>query len=209
MRSTCSFILLFVFLAWLRPLIAQTIVVTARGGAGIPANTSGTGEIKKVIADFSEAIRSNPKDMKAYMAHGKAYAAIQDFDKALPTSMPRSSSTRRTRTCISSAGRAERSGLVDEAIDDLTDAIHLRPKKAELYFHRGRLYERQTELLEAVSDFTSAVRSIRSTLFRSHRATGPPPGSANCSALRKRRARGWCESSILMKRGKRSLGKRP
>ena len=41
------------------------------------------GDHDKAIADFTEAIRLNPKDAEAYYSRGGAYGEKGDYDKAI------------------------------------------------------------------------------------------------------------------------------
>lgn len=158
MRSTGSFFFFFVCLALPGPLFAAYPNSPLRPGA-VPQSDVAPAEIKKVIADFSAAIRANPNDAKAYTARGKAYNAIREFDKAL-ADFDAAIKLRPADADLyfDRAAARELSELIYDAIDDLTNFIRLRPNNAVSYYHRGRLYLRENELLEAIADLTSAVK---------------------------------------------------
>ena len=64
------------------------------------------GDYDKAIADFTEAIRLDPKDAKAYCNRGVAYGKKREYDKAVADFTRRSVSTRSSPEAYSNRGIA-------------------------------------------------------------------------------------------------------
>ncbi|MBK9153906.1 MAG: tetratricopeptide repeat protein [Chloracidobacterium sp.] len=86
---------------------------------------------REAIADFSQAIKLNPKEAEYWHVRGGVYSFIMPIDFALSR---------------------------DRAIADFTQAIRLRPDYAAAYRERGVVYERVNRLNEAMSDLNTAIR---------------------------------------------------
>ena len=128
------------------------------------AETSGDAYAKKgqhdrAIADYSDAIRLDPKSASAFQSRGLAWRhkgkrdwAIADFNEAI-------------RLDPESAGSYYARGdayayntQYDPAIADFDDAIRLDPKNADYFFARGIAYEMKGQHARAIIDFDEAIR---------------------------------------------------
>jgi len=101
------------------------------------------GEYDKAIADYTQAIKINPKNAIAYTNRGAVYyskgaldRAIADFDEAIKLN---------PNDALAYANRGiayDNKGEVDRAIADFDKAIALDPNDGEAYKNRGAAYRR-------------------------------------------------------------------
>ncbi|MER3447202.1 MAG: hypothetical protein C4291_10325 [Candidatus Dadabacteria bacterium] len=118
------------------------------------------GMLDKAIAEFSEAIKINPRDANAYYNRGIAYyykgqydQAISDFNKVLEIN-PGSVMAYKSR------GLAyQKKGQYDKAISDYDNAIkEIDPVYTEIHINRGVAYARSKgEYDKAISDYSKAI----------------------------------------------------
>jgi len=151
----------FPVLAILLPLIA---VSCSSGKTGEAANERGVshaekGEQDKAIADFTEAIRLDPKLANAYHNRGKSYAETGEQDKAIVdfTEAIRLD-PKDARACYNRGNSYLKKGEYDRAIADYTEVIRLDSKYALAYYNRALSHAEKNEHEEAIADFTEAIR---------------------------------------------------
>jgi tetratricopeptide (TPR) repeat protein len=112
----------------------------------------------RAIADYTEAIRIDPKYAIAYDNRGNVFhrkgdydRAIRDYDEAIRLAP--------LAATYASRGLAYRNkGNFDRAIADYTEAIRLDPKLAEAHHNRGVAYLNKGDYDRAVADYTEAIR---------------------------------------------------
>ena len=116
------------------------------------------GENDKAIADYTEAIRLDPKLAIAYNNRGLAYGNKGENDKAI------ADCTEAIRLDPKLALAYNNRGSVyynkdenDKAIDDLTEAIRLDPKLAMAYNNRGLAFYNKGEDDKAIADCNEAI----------------------------------------------------
>ncbi|MCP3389688.1 tetratricopeptide repeat protein [Bradyrhizobium sp. CCGB12] len=136
-------------------------------GARAPAinyNNRGMGYLRKgdndsAIADYSEAIRINPKYATAYVNRGYAYREKGDNDRALADFSEAIRVDPKNANAYANRGYTYRlEGNNDNAIADYTQAIRLDPKNALDYYRRGIAYRSKGDNDGAIADFTDAIR---------------------------------------------------
>ena len=100
------------------------------------------------IADYTEAIRLNPKYTEAYCKRGGVYSmkgqrddAIADYTEAIRLN------PKYTEAYYGRAFTYSKKGEYDKAIADCTIAINLDPTCAKAYAIRGYVYHKKGELL--------------------------------------------------------------
>ena len=111
------------------------------------------------IADYTEAIRLDPKSAEAYHYLGLVYFWKRDFDKAIVDL------NEAIRLDSTSAWTYRSRGDVyylkdnyDKAIVDYTEAIRLAPKRAEAYKKRAEAYDKKGDYEKAIADYKAALR---------------------------------------------------
>ncbi len=110
------------------------------------------------IAEFTQAVESNPKSEGAYWGRGTAYhikgdydRAIQDFNKAIELNP-------QYATAYNDRGDAwDRKGDDDRAIKDYNKAIELDPIYFEAYNNRGNVWKNKGEYGYAIRDYHKAI----------------------------------------------------
>ena len=117
------------------------------------------GDHDRAIADFTEAIRLNPRNSITFSNRATAWyrkgdhdRAIADFDEAIRIK-PSDEITYRGR---GNAWMAK--GEYDRAIGDYSEAIRISPKDAVAYNNRGVSYISKGDYARAITDFTEAIR---------------------------------------------------
>ena len=123
-----------------------------------------SGEVRPAIADFTESIKLNTDNMFAYAGRGRAKFAdgdlagsIADYSEAI-SYLPGPA-----YPSVSSDLHAQRghvyivSNQLDNAINDLTDAIRLNPWNVEAFNERGVAYIKKKNLDLAIDDYTAAI----------------------------------------------------
>ncbi|GHU83501.1 hypothetical protein FACS189468_8640 [Spirochaetia bacterium] len=117
-----------------------------------------TGEYDLAIADFTAALKINPKDAYAYCGRGLAYFIKGEYDLAITDLTQAIKLDPKFDGSYALRGEAYRmKGQYDAAISDCSEAIRLNPDLDRAYASRGRAYYQtgQTEL--AVQDLEKAI----------------------------------------------------
>jgi glyoxylase-like metal-dependent hydrolase (beta-lactamase superfamily II)/Flp pilus assembly protein TadD len=145
-------------------VVSAALIADCQGAPGKTASEQGEESLKnenydQAIKFFSEAIRTDPKNAKAYLLRGTAFLkkgdeekALADFDESLR---------------LDSDGAKSHSfrGLVDfvkgdenKAIASFTESIHRNPKNAAAYLFRGLVYGKHNDTEKAIADFSDCLR---------------------------------------------------
>jgi tetratricopeptide (TPR) repeat protein len=122
------------------------------------------GEVKPAIADFTESIQLKKDNLFAFAGRGRAKFAdgdlagsIADYSEAI-SYLPGPA-----YPSVSSDLHVQRghvyivSNQLDNAINDLTDAIRLNPWNVQAFNDRGVAYIKKKDLDRAIDDYTSAI----------------------------------------------------
>ncbi len=117
-------------------------------------------ELDRAIADFSEAIRLNPKFAMAFYNRGIAYRskndpdrAIADYNEAIRLN-PKYGSAFNNRGLVFYSPKKN----YDRAIADYNEAIRLDPKNARAFNNRGNAYDDKNDHDRAIADYNEAIR---------------------------------------------------
>ena len=125
------------------------------------------GDRDSAIADFTDAIRLDPKNAHAYNDRGLAWKDKGDHDRALAdltaaiaiNPLPRSdlpgSGFVNVYANRGSAWQAK--GDLDRAIADFDRAVSLAPRDADAFNRRGNAWQAKGEADRAIADFTLAI----------------------------------------------------
>jgi len=112
----------------------------------------------EAIADYSAAIKINPKDASAYSGRGQAKLAKGDHKGAIADLSEAIGMQPEATGLYVIRGYAHLvKGNPDAAIVDYTIAIRLDPNNASAYNNRGLAYRKKSDLKRAVEDYTGAI----------------------------------------------------
>src|SRR5262249_53212668 len=113
----------------------------------------------RAIADFSEAIRLNPRSKDTYLARGDSYKDKHDHDRAIADYGeairldPNDWHAYGSRALILHYDKKDYEG----AIAHLNEALRIQPRDATYLSVRGTSYEQRGEIDKALADFRSAL----------------------------------------------------
>ena len=117
------------------------------------------GDNDKAIAEYTEAIRLDPKRAKAYNDRGVAYRNAGEYDKAISDCNEAARLDPQLADAFLIRGDAYRGKReYDKAIADYVVAIRLNPKSAVTYYSRGDAYAGKGECDKAIADYSEAIR---------------------------------------------------
>lgn len=113
----------------------------------------------QAIADYSEAIRVDPKFATAYNNRGWALNEKKEHDQALVDLDEAIRLDPKLAYAYNNRGNVRRGKKdPDRAIADYTEAIRLDPKYVYAFNNRGNAYRDKRELDRAIVDYTEAIR---------------------------------------------------
>ena len=120
------------------------------------------GDNDSAIADYSEAIRLDPRYSKAYGNRGNAYRAKGDYDRAVADyDQAIKIGSNEVQFDYNNRGLAYADkGDLDRAIADYSEAIRLDPKYGAAYNNRGDAYKAKGEIDRAIADYSEAIRLV-------------------------------------------------
>ncbi len=116
-------------------------------------------QFDEAIADFTEAIRLNPKGAESYTDRGTVHAERGNLDKAIAdlTEAIRLD-PKVVRAFVYRGQIQELKGETDKAAADFSEAIRLSPKDADIHVYRARTWGLRGEYDKAIADLTEAIR---------------------------------------------------
>jgi tetratricopeptide (TPR) repeat protein len=113
----------------------------------------------QAIAEFTEAIRLDPKNTDAYYGRASCFASKEDYEKAAVDYSQIIKINARDATAYGGRGAAyDDMGEDDKALADFNKAIQLNPKDNHIYYNRALLYARRNDHDKAIADFSEAIR---------------------------------------------------
>ena len=120
------------------------------------------GQHDKAIADFTTAIRLDPRLLKAYMDRAGAYAAQDHLDLAVAdysSVIQLAPQDPLARWAVyMRAQMYSLQGEHDKAIADYTEMVRLDPRDPVSLCNRGDAYAAKKDFNKALADFTEAIR---------------------------------------------------
>jgi lipoprotein NlpI len=132
----------------------QAVAYSNRGNAH-----HATGDIESAIADYSEAIRLDPKGAAAFNNRGSAYSDKGDLDRAIADYNEAIRLDPTSARAFNNRGFAYRAkGDLDRAIADYSEAIGIDPKDAAAFVNRGVAYRAKGDNDRAIADYSEAIR---------------------------------------------------
>jgi tetratricopeptide (TPR) repeat protein len=113
----------------------------------------------EAIAEYTEALRINPNNARAYYNRGLAYYTQKDYSRAIADYTQAIRLDPNYAAAYMGRGNAYRGkGDNDRAIADYTQAIRLDPNYAKTYYNRGLAYYYKNDYDRAIADYTQAIR---------------------------------------------------
>jgi len=117
------------------------------------------GDYDLAIADFTEAIRLDPKNTEAYSTRGWAFFCKYDYDLAISDFTKLIIFDPKSADAYYGRGQAYYwKDDYDKAIADYTAAIRFYPKFTEAYISRGRAYHWKENYDRAITDFIEVIQ---------------------------------------------------
>ena len=116
-------------------------------------------EYDQAIDDYNEAIRLNPKSVRAYNSRGNAWSRKLDYDRAIADYDKAIQLDPQFAKAYSNRGAAwSKKVNYDRAIADEDEAIRLDPQLAPAYVNRGFAWGNKGNYDQAVADEDEAIR---------------------------------------------------
>jgi tetratricopeptide (TPR) repeat protein len=120
---------------------------------------SDKGDNDRAIADYGEAIRINPKQIKAIYNRGVAWLEKGDNDRAIADYTEVIRLDPKDPDPLDGRGLVYRiMGEYDRAITDYNAAIKLDPKSSKGFVGRGAAYQGKGDNDRAIADYNEAIR---------------------------------------------------
>ena len=115
-------------------------------------------DYEQAIADYTEAIRLNPKSDKAYVGRGSVFAITGEFSKGIDDLTEAIQLNTNNVLAYEMRGSA-RFGIqrFDEAISDYDVALKFEPTNGQLFKPRGQAYYWKRDYTNAMTDLTKAL----------------------------------------------------
>jgi tetratricopeptide (TPR) repeat protein len=115
-------------------------------------------EYDRAIADYTQAIKLDPKDYDFHVDRGWAYHLKGDFDRAIENHNEAIKLDRDNERAFIMRGAAwQRKGDYERAIKDNDEAIRINPKNASAYNIRGNDYRETLDYERALNDYNIAL----------------------------------------------------
>ncbi|GHV49664.1 hypothetical protein AGMMS49579_02340 [Spirochaetia bacterium] len=117
------------------------------------------GDYDRAIADYTQAIKLDPKDATAYNNRGYAYYNKNDYDRAFADYTQAIKLDPKDATAYNNRGYIYLSkNDYDRAIADYTEVIRLAPNYAWAYNNRGYAYYNKNDYDRAIADYEAALQ---------------------------------------------------
>jgi len=117
------------------------------------------GTYERALADYNNAIKTDPNYAEAYAHRGDAYLKKNDYDLAIAECNQAIKLDSNCAYAYAIRGYAYiHKNDYDRAITDLNQAIKLNPIDADSYNARGYVFSKKNDLTRAIADFEAALR---------------------------------------------------
>jgi tetratricopeptide (TPR) repeat protein len=118
------------------------------------------GDVDRAIADYTEAIRLDPKDAIAFLARGSAYSAKREFARAITNFDQALRLDAKSAAALNSRCWARAMiGQLDQALADCNESLRLSGDPYTLD-SRGLVYLKLGRFDPAIADYTAVLKEI-------------------------------------------------
>jgi len=115
--------------------------------------------LDRAIADYTQAIKLDPKFVQAYAIRGYTFSQQGRYDRAIADYTQAIKLDPKLVQVYVNRARAYRlKGDIDRAITDYTQVIQLDPKFAPAYYNRAIAYRMKGETDRAIADYRQAIK---------------------------------------------------
>jgi tetratricopeptide (TPR) repeat protein len=115
-------------------------------------------EFDRAIVDYSNAIRLDPKDSKAYLNRGIAWKELGQFDRAIADYTVAIRLSPKSENAYANRGESWRlKGDLDRALADQDRAVALNTKGYNAYVVRGDTRRYKGDFADAIADYQRAL----------------------------------------------------
>lgn len=115
-------------------------------------------DLRRALGCFSEALRRNPRHVRALLERGQLYRTVRQFERAIVDfNLALEIETQNAEAYLRRGNALHGQGRIDEAIDDYTHAIYLAPQNPVAYTNRALAYAIKKETVKVIEDVTAAL----------------------------------------------------
>jgi len=114
-------------------------------------------DFDRAIGDFTQAIKLDPKNVKAFANRGAAHSARQEWDGAIQDFGQVIALDRSAHAYADRAGMYLLAGQADRAIQDFSEAIKMDPGFVDAILTRGLTLASVKRCADAIPDFTRVI----------------------------------------------------
>jgi tetratricopeptide (TPR) repeat protein len=116
-------------------------------------------DYSRAIANYTEAVRLNPRNHDAFFNRGNAYLAQRDFARAIADYSEAIRINPRDSGSFANRGIAyKRQKDFARAIADYNEAIRINPRDSDTFANRCNAYFAQNDFARAIADCNEAIR---------------------------------------------------
>lgn len=121
-------------------------------------------ELQRALTDCNQGLEINPSSAALYTVRGNIHLrlkqyekAIQDYGRTIQINDTRNSEVRSQAAYSNRASARIQLKDLDGALNDLNNALRIKPDAAEDYYKRGLLYSVQNKRQDAITDLKKAA----------------------------------------------------
>jgi len=140
--------------------------------------TDGKAFFDQAVADFTEAIRIDPKATEAYLGRAGLYSQKSDYDPAIADyTQALQLDPKNEEAYTYRGGLYSQKGKYDEALADFNEALRLNPQCKNVHAFRGLLYFTQGVYNKENADYDKAVENVDKAIPDIEEAVRLEPGN--------------------------------
>jgi tetratricopeptide (TPR) repeat protein len=146
--------------------------------------TDGKAFFDQAVADFTEAIKIDPKATEAYLGRAGLYSQKNDYDPAIEDySQALRLDPKNEEAYTYRGGLYSQKGKYDEALADFNEALRLNPQCKNVHAFRGLMYFTQGVYSKENADYDKAVENVDKAVLDIEEAVRLDPGNEAAADL--------------------------